>query len=189
MHGYPEYCTSSCDTVWAPKPGSSRLEWSDLRVFLAIAREGTLGAAARKLGQTQPTMGRRLRALEAAVGHTLFQRTASGFVLTDEGNAVLSAAERGGGVSQQQSRSAGALVRERCRTCGAPPTIGRCDPRDRCARHRRIAARARLLRRLPPRPPSLVANARAAGPNHRSAGEMNSSRAPVRPRRRIYSKR
>jgi DNA-binding transcriptional LysR family regulator len=70
------------------------MEWSDLRVFLAIAREGTLGAAARKLGQTQPTMGRRLQALERAVGHTLFQRTKAGFVLTDEGAAVLSHAER-----------------------------------------------------------------------------------------------
>jgi DNA-binding transcriptional LysR family regulator len=70
------------------------MEWSDLRVFLAIAREGTLGAAARKLGQTQPTMGRRLRALERAVGHTLFQRTKAGFVLTDEGTAVLGHAER-----------------------------------------------------------------------------------------------
>lgn len=70
------------------------LEWSDLRIFLAIAREGTLGAAARKLGQTQPTMGRRLRALETAIGHTLFQRTADGFVLTDEGNSVLVHAER-----------------------------------------------------------------------------------------------
>jgi DNA-binding transcriptional LysR family regulator len=70
------------------------LEWSDLRVFLAIAREGTLGAAARKLGQTQPTMGRRLRALEAAVGHTLFQRTGEGFVLTGEGTSVLGHAER-----------------------------------------------------------------------------------------------
>ncbi|CAM5762864.1 transcriptional regulator [Labrys miyagiensis] len=69
-------------------------EWSDLRIFLAIAREGTLGAAARRLGQTQPTMGRRLRALEAAVGQTLFQRTADGFVLTDEGSAVLGHAER-----------------------------------------------------------------------------------------------
>ena len=69
-------------------------EWSDLKIFLAVAREGTLGAAARKLGQTQPTMGRRLRALEYAVGHTLFQRTADGFVLTDEGNAVLGHAER-----------------------------------------------------------------------------------------------
>lgn len=70
------------------------MEWSDLRIFLAIAREGTLGAAARKIGQTQPTMGRRLRALEQALGQTLFQRTADGFVLTDEGTAVLARAER-----------------------------------------------------------------------------------------------
>ncbi|MBB3268506.1 DNA-binding transcriptional LysR family regulator [Azospirillum sp. OGB3] len=70
------------------------MEWSDLRVFLAIAREGTLGAAARRIGQTQPTMGRRLRALEKAVGHTLFQRTSDGLVLTDEGTAVLRHAER-----------------------------------------------------------------------------------------------
>jgi DNA-binding transcriptional LysR family regulator len=70
------------------------MDWSDLRVFLSIAREGTLGAAGRKIGQTQPTMGRRLRALEAALGQTLFQRTADGFVLTDEGSAVLAHAER-----------------------------------------------------------------------------------------------
>lgn len=70
------------------------MEWSDLRIFLAIARGGTLGAAARKLGQTQPTMGRRLRALEAAAGHVLFQRTTDGFVLTDEGMVMLSHAER-----------------------------------------------------------------------------------------------
>ncbi len=70
------------------------MEWSDLRIFLAIAREGTLGAAARKLGQSQPTMGRRLKSLEQAVGQTLFQRTGEGFVLTDEGSAVLAHAER-----------------------------------------------------------------------------------------------
>ena len=70
------------------------LEWGDLRVFLAIARVGTLGAAARQLGTTQPTMGRRLRALESAVGQTLFQRTAEGFVLTGEGASVLCHAER-----------------------------------------------------------------------------------------------
>ena len=70
------------------------MDWSDLKIFLAIARQGTLGAAARVLGQTQPTMGRRLRALEAAVGCALFQRTADGFVLTDEGSAVFAHAER-----------------------------------------------------------------------------------------------
>src|SRR5262245_15316801 len=81
-----------CISVWRRRMGKA--EWSDLRIFLAVAREGTLGAAARKLGQTQPTMGRRLRALEQAMGHALFQRTAGGFVLTDEGNAVLGHAER-----------------------------------------------------------------------------------------------
>jgi DNA-binding transcriptional LysR family regulator len=70
------------------------MDWSDIRIFLAIARCGTLGAAAKRVGQTQPTMGRRLRALEEALGHTLFQRTSDGFVLTDDGAAVLSYAER-----------------------------------------------------------------------------------------------
>lgn len=70
------------------------MEWSDLRLFLAIARLGTLGGAARDLGLTQPTMGRRLRALEQSLGQTLFQRTADGFVLTDEGAAVFAHAER-----------------------------------------------------------------------------------------------
>ena len=79
----------SCIFVWI-----EAMEWSDLRIFLAIAREGTLGAAARAMGQTQPTMGRRLKALEEAVGQTLFQRTSDGFVLTDEGQSVLAHAER-----------------------------------------------------------------------------------------------
>jgi DNA-binding transcriptional LysR family regulator len=70
------------------------MDWSDMKIFLAIARNGTLGAAAREVGQSQPTMGRRLRALEAAVGHSLFQRTSVGFILTDEGTAVLPYAER-----------------------------------------------------------------------------------------------
>lgn len=70
------------------------LEWSDLPVFLAIARERTLGAAGRRLKQSQPTMGRRLRALEEAVGVKLFQRSAAGFSLTDEGEVMLRHAER-----------------------------------------------------------------------------------------------
>jgi DNA-binding transcriptional LysR family regulator len=72
----------------------TNMDWDDVRVFLAIARSGSLGAAARSAGQTQPTMGRRLRALEEALGHTLFQRTSDGFVLTDEGTSVLAFAEK-----------------------------------------------------------------------------------------------
>ncbi|MBI2256240.1 MAG: LysR family transcriptional regulator [Proteobacteria bacterium] len=70
------------------------MEWSDLKVFLAIARAGTLAKAAVAVGLTQPTMGRRLRALEAALGQTLFQRGSGGFILTDEGQAILAHAER-----------------------------------------------------------------------------------------------
>ena len=70
------------------------LDWNDLPVFLAIAREGTLGRAARRLGQSQPTMGRRLRALEEATGFVLFQRGTEGFVLTDDGEVLLRHAER-----------------------------------------------------------------------------------------------
>lgn len=73
-------------------------------MFLAIARQGTLGAAARRLGQSQPTMGRRLRALEEATGSALFQRTADGFVLTDEGAVMLLHAERMEAEAQALSR-------------------------------------------------------------------------------------
>src|SRR5262245_6760476 len=74
--------------------GVCSMEWSDVKVFLAVARAGSLGAAARAIGSTQPTMGRRLRALEAALGQKLFQRGSAGFVLTEEGEAVLQHAER-----------------------------------------------------------------------------------------------
>jgi DNA-binding transcriptional LysR family regulator len=69
------------------------MEWSDVKVFLAIARTGTLMGAARQTGLSQPTMGRRLKALEASLSLTLFQRTSDGFVLTAEGESVLGHAE------------------------------------------------------------------------------------------------
>lgn len=71
------------------------MDWDDIKVFLAVARAQSLGGAARALGQTQPTMGRRLRAFEEQLGVALFQRgSKSGFVLSDEGAAVLAHAER-----------------------------------------------------------------------------------------------
>lgn len=70
------------------------MEWGDVQVFLAVARHGSLGSAARRLALTQPTVGRRITALEAEVGHALFQRSHTGMVLTEEGQSVLSAAER-----------------------------------------------------------------------------------------------
>ena len=70
------------------------MDWDDIKVFLAVARARSLGGAAKVLGQTQPTMGRRLRAFEQRLGVALFQRGPEGFVLTDEGAQVLTHAER-----------------------------------------------------------------------------------------------
>lgn len=72
----------------------ARLDWDDLRLFLAIARAGTLTGAAPMLRLSQPTAGRRLRALEEVCGCALFQRTANGFRLTDEGEVMLRHVER-----------------------------------------------------------------------------------------------
>lgn len=70
------------------------LEWSDLRIFLAVARCGSLSGAAQRLGMSQPTMGRRVRTLEELAGQKLFQRGREGFQLTDEGASILLHAER-----------------------------------------------------------------------------------------------
>jgi len=70
------------------------MDWDHVKVFLTVSRLGSLGAAARVLGQTQPTIGRRIRAFEAELGQALFQRSAEGFVLTDAGSKVLAHAER-----------------------------------------------------------------------------------------------
>jgi DNA-binding transcriptional LysR family regulator len=59
-----------------------------------IARHHTLTGAARALGVQQPTMGRRLEALEQRAGTRLLQKTPSGYVLTDAGEAVLGNVER-----------------------------------------------------------------------------------------------
>ncbi len=69
--------------------GAGMLDWDDLRSFLEIARSGSLSGAARALGVRQSTMGRRLEALEKRSGVRLFERTPSGFHLTETGAAIL----------------------------------------------------------------------------------------------------
>jgi len=67
-------------------------DWDGIRFFLAIHRAGSLSAAAATLGVTQPTCGRRLSALESAVGAQLFMRAPDGLRPTAEGTALLVAA-------------------------------------------------------------------------------------------------
>lgn len=70
------------------------LDWDDLRFVLAVARGGTLSAAARALATTQPTVGRRMSAFEDAIGARLFHRQPGGYVPTAAGHAVLASLER-----------------------------------------------------------------------------------------------
>ncbi|MCC6524470.1 MAG: LysR family transcriptional regulator [Polyangiaceae bacterium] len=70
------------------------MDWDDLRFFLAVARRRTLSAAARELEVTQPTVGRRIAALERRLGAKLFLRRSDGFVLSGSAARVLAHAER-----------------------------------------------------------------------------------------------
>lgn len=66
-----------------------RFDWNQARAFLATAEEGSLSAAARALGLTQPTLGRQVAALEAELGVTLFERVGRSLSLTRSGIDLL----------------------------------------------------------------------------------------------------
>ncbi|MEM7303781.1 MAG: LysR family transcriptional regulator [Pseudomonadota bacterium] len=70
-----------------------KLDWMTVRSFLAVAETGSLSAAARKLRQSQPTVGRQIKALEASLGSELFTRNPRGLDLSDAGKALLEPAQ------------------------------------------------------------------------------------------------
>lgn len=72
---------------------TSDIHWDDARIFLAIARSGTLSEAAIRMNMGIATVSRRLERLEQALGVTLFSRHQSGYRLTDDGEALLERAE------------------------------------------------------------------------------------------------
>jgi len=64
-------------------------DWNRARAFLVTAEEGSLSAAARALGMTQPTLGRQVTALETELGVALFERGGRGLELTPSGLDLL----------------------------------------------------------------------------------------------------
>lgn len=73
--------------------GISRLDWTHIQAFLAVAETGSLSAAARDLGLSQPTLGRQVRAAEDALGVELFHRRSHGLELTATGETLLEPAK------------------------------------------------------------------------------------------------
>lgn len=82
------------------------LDWNHLRAFLETAETGSLSAAARKLGLTQPTLSRQVSAIEQALGVTLFERGAQAMVPTAAGLHLLEHARAMGSAAQELSLAA-----------------------------------------------------------------------------------
>ncbi|MEH6833064.1 MULTISPECIES: LysR family transcriptional regulator [Falsihalocynthiibacter] len=66
-----------------------KFDWNKARAFLVTAEEGSLSAAARALGMSQPTLGRQVDGLEQELGIVLFQRVGRGLTLTPSGLELL----------------------------------------------------------------------------------------------------
>ena len=65
------------------------MKWDDLRVFLTVARHSRLMNAGRALGLDPATVGRRVAALEQALGARLFDRSPQGYAITEAGRGLL----------------------------------------------------------------------------------------------------
>ena len=67
----------------------ANFDWNQARAFLATVEEGSLSAAARALGSTQPTVSRQISALEEALDLVLFERVGRGLTLTSGGSKLV----------------------------------------------------------------------------------------------------
>lgn len=72
----------------------NNLNWSLVRSFLVASQQGSLSAAARLLGVSQPTLSRDIQALEKETKLQLFRRTTQGLSLTEAGQSLMEAAGR-----------------------------------------------------------------------------------------------
>lgn len=87
---------------------SERVAWDDQRAFLAVVEEGSLSAAARRLGVAQPTVRARIEALEKALGTTLFTRSVNGLAPTEQARALADQARAMARASEAFVRAASA---------------------------------------------------------------------------------
>ncbi len=85
---------------------SIAFDWNRARAFLVTAEEGSLAAAARSMGMTQPTLGRQVAALESEIGFDLFSRRGRGLELTPNGIKLLEHVRLMGDAANQFSLSA-----------------------------------------------------------------------------------
>jgi len=93
------------------------MQWDDLRIFLAVARDGSISGAAKRLGVQHSTVSRRIRSLEQRFKTRLLERKRSGYELTSAGEALkavagkmeVEALEAEGAIAGHEERPAGEL--------------------------------------------------------------------------------
>jgi len=90
----------------------NNIDWDLVRSFLAVSRQGSVSAAARELGVSQPTLSRAVQTLEAETGLNLFKRTTQGLALTEAGQKLVDAADRMNDAADQFQRQASGLSEE-----------------------------------------------------------------------------
>ena len=88
------------------------VNWDRMHAFLQVARCGSLSAAARKLGVSQPTLSRNIQALENETSLQLFQRSSQGLLLTEAGQALVDAASRMDEAADQFNRQVSGMSDE-----------------------------------------------------------------------------
>jgi DNA-binding transcriptional LysR family regulator len=79
----------------------SMIDWDDVRFFLAVARGGSVRAAAERLGVNHSTVLRRIAQLEEHLGEHMFERLPSGYRLTAAGEEILEFADQMAASSHQ----------------------------------------------------------------------------------------
>lgn len=89
-----------------------RIDWNLARAFCATADAGSLSAAARRIGLTQPTLSRQVAALEEALGVILFERIGKKLVLTDAGLGLLEHAQAMAAAADAMALAAAGKVQE-----------------------------------------------------------------------------
>lgn len=102
------------------------MNWDDAKYFLAVAREGQMLGAARRLGVSQARLSRRIAGLETALGVALLDRGPQGCALTPDGAAMLALAERAEAAMLEAQSTLGAGGTEVAGTVriGAPDGFG-----------------------------------------------------------------
>ncbi len=83
-------------------------DWNQMRALLATVEAGSLSAAAKRLGLTQPTLGRQVAALEESLGLAIFERVGRSLVLTEAGQQLVADLKDMGAAAQRVALSAAA---------------------------------------------------------------------------------